>query len=90
MNNLSENQRNAKQAFLDNQQAKLLTQYKKADRGERAAIIRQIDGFLPVISGDEKRFWLSFRQQLERLRNTWTVFPSLSLTQKNGDTNNGK
>jgi hypothetical protein len=67
MNNLSENQRNAKQAFLDNQQNEMLSRYKTADSTERAAIIRQIDGFLPTHKGDEKQFWLSFRQKLERI-----------------------
>ncbi len=67
MNNLSDNQRNAKQAFLDNQQAQMITRYEKADSKERSAIIRQIDSFLPVTNGDEKSFWLKFRQKLERL-----------------------
>jgi hypothetical protein len=66
MNNLSEKQ-NAKQAYLDNQQAQMIARYEKADQNERAAIIRQIDSFLPVIKGDEKTFWLKFRQKLERL-----------------------
>jgi hypothetical protein len=44
-----------------------LIRYRNAGKNERSAIIRQIDSFLPVISGDEKTFWLSFRQKLERL-----------------------
>jgi len=66
MNNLTENQSNAKQAYLDNQQAQMIARYEKADKSERAAIIRQIDSFLPVTRGDEKSFWLKFRQKLER------------------------
>jgi hypothetical protein len=66
MNNLTDKQ-NAKQAHLDNQQAQMLTTYQNADQNERKAIIKQIDSFLPVISGDEKSFWLKFRQKLERL-----------------------
>ena len=50
MNNLTETQRNAKQAFLDNQQAQMIARYEKADNAERSAIIKQIDSFLPVIS----------------------------------------
>ena len=68
MNNLTENQRNAKQAFLDNQQAQMIARYEKADSGERSAIIRQIELFLPMTKGDEKSFWLKFRQKLERLK----------------------
>lgn len=67
MNNLTQNQRDAKQAFLDNQQAQMIAQYEKADKNERSAIIRQIDSFLPFTKGDEKSFWLKFRQKLERL-----------------------
>ncbi len=67
MNNLTQNPKDAKQAYLDNQQAQMLTRYQNADRKERVAIIKQIDSFLPVINGDEKKFWLSFRQKLERL-----------------------
>ena len=68
MNNLSENHRNAKQALLDNQQEQMLAHYRNADTGERNAIIRQIDSFLPMTKDDEKSFWLKFRQKLERLK----------------------
>lgn len=67
MNNLTQNQRDAKQSFLDNQQAQMIVRYEKADKSERAAIIRQIDSFLPVIKDDEKTFWQKFRQKLERM-----------------------
>lgn len=48
MNNLIQNQRDAKQAYLDNQQAPMIARYQIADQTERAAIIRQIDSFLPL------------------------------------------
>lgn len=67
MNNLTQNQKDAKQAYLDNQQAQMMARYEKADQNERAAIIRQIDSFLPVIEDDEKSFWLQFRQKLKGL-----------------------
>jgi len=67
MNNLTQNQKDAKQAYLDNQQAQMIARYEKADQTERAAIIRHIDSFLPVIKDDEKSFWLKFREKLERL-----------------------
>ena len=56
MNNLTQPQQDAKQAFLDNQEAQMLVTYQKADSDERSAIIRQIDSFLPVISNAEKTF----------------------------------
>ena len=68
MNNLSENHRNAKQAYLDNQQAQMLERYKTVSKKERVAIIRQIDGFLPVThSESEKAFWIEFRDSLEKI-----------------------
>jgi hypothetical protein len=67
MNNLTQNPKDAKQAYLDNQQAQMIAQYENADKNERSAIIRQIDSFLPMTKGDEKTFWLKFRQKLERL-----------------------
>lgn len=67
MNNLTQTQRNTKQAFLDKQQAEMLTTYQNADQTERNAIINQIDSFLEVIPKDAKIFWLKFRQKLERL-----------------------
>lgn len=65
--NLSQTQTDAKQAFLDNQQAEMLAQYEKADRSERNAVIKHIDSFLEVVPEDAKTFWLKFRQNLERL-----------------------
>lgn len=67
MNNLTQNQQSTKQAYLDNQQAQMIARYENADQNERSAIIRQIDSFLPMTKGDEKSFWLKFRQKLERL-----------------------
>ncbi len=68
MNNLTQQQRDAKQAHLNNQQEKMLAQYKKAATGERNAIIKHIDLFLPIAkSKDERIFWLKFRRKLERL-----------------------
>ena len=67
MNNLTQNQTDAKQVYLDNQQARMIALYEKADQTERAAIIRQIDSFLPVIKDNEKSFWLKLRQNLARL-----------------------
>jgi hypothetical protein len=67
MNNLTQTQQDAKQSFLDNQQAQMLLIYQNADTSERTAIVRQIDSFLEIVSKDAKVFWLKFRQKLERL-----------------------
>ena len=66
MKNISDKHRDAKAAFLIDQQQKMLALYQNAGPEERAAIIRQIDGFLSVLSRDEQRFWRSVRQKLER------------------------
>lgn len=67
MNNLTQQQRDAKQAYLDNQLEQMFNLYKNAGKDEQKAIIRQIDGFLPVTSSKSERcFWLKFRQKLER------------------------
>ena len=68
MNNLTQKQRSAKRAHLDNQTAQVIAQYEKADTGERTAIIGHINSFLRLArSKDEKNFWLKFREKLERL-----------------------
>ena len=56
MNNLTQTQQNAKQAYLNYQQEQMLAIYKQAQPSERQEIIKQIDSFLSVISKDEKLF----------------------------------
>ncbi len=67
MNNLTQSQHDAKQAYLDNQREQMLDQYKNSDATERKAVIKQIDSFLEIVPKDAKIFWLKFRQKLERL-----------------------
>ena len=68
MENLTQQQRDAKQAYLDKQQATILARCENSDSAERLAIIKQIDSFLPVTrSKDERIFWLKLRYKLERL-----------------------
>ena len=67
MNNLTQTQKDAKQAYLDRQQAEMLITYQNADRSERNAVIKQIDLFLEIVPKDAKIFWLKFRCKLERL-----------------------
>ncbi|MDQ3131292.1 MAG: hypothetical protein M3Q99_11105 [Acidobacteriota bacterium] len=67
MNNLTQTQQDAKQAYLDRQANQMLATYQNADRSERNAVIRQIDSFLETLPNDAKIFWLKFREKLERL-----------------------
>jgi hypothetical protein len=67
MDNLSQEKQRAKQEYLNRQRADMISRYKQADQTERTAIIRHVDSFLPVLSGDEKTFWLKFRRELEKL-----------------------
>ena len=73
--NLTQTQLNAKEAYLNQQSEQILALYKQADTSERKAIIKQIDGFLSVISKDEKLFWLRFRRKLEEINESAILFP---------------
>ncbi len=75
MNNLTQTQQQAKQAYLNRQQDEMLALYKQADKTERNAIIRQIDSFLSVLPQDSKAFWLKFRRKLEILTEPKVLFP---------------
>lgn len=65
--NLTQTQQEAKNAYLNNQQEKMLALYKDASIAEKKAIIKNIDSFLPFTSDSEKVFWLKFRRKLEIL-----------------------
>lgn len=67
MNNLTQQQQGAKQAYLDKQLEQMISRYENADRSERNAIIWHIDSFLSVTKGDERIFWLKARRKLEIL-----------------------
>ena len=67
MDNLTQTQKDAKQAHLNRQTENMLAIYQTADTNERSAIIKQIDSLLEVIPKDAKIFWLKFRRKLERL-----------------------
>ncbi|CAN5558491.1 hypothetical protein BH18ACI1_BH18ACI1_07650 [soil metagenome] len=67
MNNLTQTQQDAKQAYLDRQQAEMLNTYQNADQSERNAVINQIDSFLEIVPPEAKIFWLKFRCKLERI-----------------------
>lgn len=75
MNNLSQAQRDAKQAYLDYQQEQMLAHYETANIGERNAVIRHVDSFLETCNQDEKAFWLKFRRKLEVLNERAILFP---------------
>ena len=67
MNNLTQIQTNAKQAYLDRQANQMLAIYQTADTSERNAVIRQIDSFLEIVPREAKIFWLKFRCKLEKI-----------------------
>ncbi len=75
MNNLTQTQQQAKQAFLNRQQDEMLAIYQNAEQNERNAIIEQIDSFLSVVPQDAKVFWLKFRRKLEILNDSADLFP---------------
>jgi hypothetical protein len=75
MNNLTQTQQDAKQAYLQQQQESMLAQYEKADTSERIAIIKHIDSFLSTCNQDQKTFWLQFRRKLEKLNESAILFP---------------
>ena len=74
MNNLTQTQIDAKEAYLSRQQEQMLALYEKADTSERKAIIKQIDSFLSVVSKEQKIFWLKFRRKLETLNESKILF----------------
>ncbi len=65
--NLTQTQKDAKEAYLTNQAEKMLAHYKTVNQGERKAVLKQIDSFLSVVSQSEKIFWLKFRLKLVTL-----------------------
>ena len=75
MNNLTQTQQQAKQAFLNRQQDEMLAIYQNAEQNERNAIIEQINSFLSVIPQNAKVFWLKFRRKLEMLNESKVLFP---------------
>ena len=72
MNNLTQTQIEAKQAYLNNQREQMLAQYKNADANERGAIIKHIDSFLSIVPNDSRMFWLKVRENFERLNEELT------------------
>ncbi len=67
MNNLTQTQNDAKQAYLNRQFAQMLIICQNADTYERNAVIRQIDSFLGIVPRDAKIFWLKFRCKLDKI-----------------------
>ncbi len=73
--NLTQSQKEAKEAYLNNQMEKTLSLYENADTNERRSIIGYVDSFLSGCNQNEKSFWLKFRQKLERLNEKAILFP---------------
>ena len=57
MNNLTQTQIDAKQAYLNRQAEQMFGIYQSAETNERSAIIKQIDSFLEIVPKDAKIFW---------------------------------
>jgi hypothetical protein len=74
MNNITQTQAQAKEAYLNRKQEQMLALYEKANKSERKAIIKQIDGFLSVVTEEQKIFWLKFRRKLETLNESKILF----------------
>ncbi len=74
MNNLTQTQQQAKQAFLNREQDEMLAIYQNAEQNEGNAIIEQVDSFLSVVPQDAKAFWLKFRRKLEMLNESKVLF----------------
>ena len=66
MNNLTQQQKDAKQAYLNRQAEQMLAHYKNTGKGEKCAVIKHIDSFLETVPKDAKIFWLKFRRKLEK------------------------
>ena len=75
MNNLTQTQQDAKQAYLQQQQESMLALYQNADSNERQAIIKHIGSFLSTCNQEQKTFWLQFRRKLEKLNESAILFP---------------
>ncbi len=56
MNNLTQSQQSAKQAYLNRQADQMLAAYRNADKIERNAVIKQIDSFLEIVPKEAKVF----------------------------------
>ena len=67
MNNLTQTQQDAKQAYLSKQLEQTIVRYENADTNERKAVIRHIDSFIPNEPKESKIFWLKLRYRLERM-----------------------
>jgi hypothetical protein len=79
--NLSENQKNAKEAYLNAQAKTMLVRYQQVSQIERKAILNQIDSFLCTLKDDEKIFWLKFRAKLVAIDAPKFVLGRIFLTQ---------
>jgi hypothetical protein len=65
--NLTQTPIDAKQASLNQQAEQMLKTYNVADKTERKAVVSQINAFLPIVSKDEKVFWLNFLCRLKKI-----------------------
>lgn len=67
MENLTQIQQQTKAAFLEIQKEKVIENFRFSNATERAAVIQNIDSFLPPCIKSERVFWLKVRYALERI-----------------------
>ncbi len=53
-----------KQVYLENQKQSMLNYWTKVNETERKEIIMHVNSFINNLDGDQKEFWLDFRNQL--------------------------
>lgn len=75
--NLTQTQKDAKEAYLNQCKEQMLKMYNIACQNERQAVAEHINAFLPIVSEDEKFFWLNFISQMEKIENQSKVLFSL-------------
>ncbi len=53
-----------KQVYLENQKQSMLNYWTKVNETERKEIIMHVNSFINNLDGDQKEFWLDFRNEL--------------------------
>ena len=54
----------AKNAYLENQKQAMLNHWTKVNDTERKEILMHVNQIVNISSGEQKNFWLSFRNEL--------------------------
>ena len=54
----------AKKAYLETQKQNMLSHWTKVDDAERKEVLMHVNQIVTVSDGEQKEFWLSFRNEL--------------------------